>query len=61
MPACIKNAAFGGASAACESRANNAHAGRLRLRMAYFMVGMTNSDPPLMPLGQRAVTVLVLV
>ena len=28
---------------------------------AYFIVGMTNSAPSLMPEGQRAVTVLVLV
>jgi hypothetical protein len=29
--------------------------------VAYFMVGMTNSAPCLIPDGQRAVTVLVLV
>jgi protein-tyrosine-phosphatase len=32
-----------------------------RVRAAYFIVGMTNSAPSLMPLGQREVTVLVLV
>ena len=29
--------------------------------LPYFMVGMTNSAPSLVPEGQRAVTVLVLV
>src|SRR5687767_9307308 len=37
-------------------------AGRMSLmRCGYFIVGMTNSAPSLVPEGQRAVTVLVLV
>ncbi len=36
--------------------------GRISLmRCGYFIVGMTNSAPSLVPDGQRAVTVLVLV
>src|SRR4051812_38159403 len=43
-------------------RADARRAGRMScMRSGYFIVGMTNSAPSLVPDGQRAVTVLVLV